>query len=308
MGAILSSLMALSTTSRLLKTLGDETRLRILNLLRKGELSVGELQEILNMGQSRISTQLTHLKEVGVLAHRKAGRRSFYSLCTCSSLELIVQVLDDAQLADEFRADDAGYQAAMEKRRQESRSYFDRVAAAFDEQVLPGRTWEGLARGILRLAPARPLRGPRDRRRDADAHARRGGRVGHRRGRLPGDAASARITGPREGDHQRRYTLEADIVDLPLESGSYDVAVLSQALHHAHDPGQALREARRILRPGGTACSSSTCSPTARSGCATGSSTFTSASPRPTSRSTSRPQGSRTSPSTAPPATRSLRT
>ena len=64
------------------------------------------------------------------LAHRKAGRRSFYSLCTCSSLELIVQVLDDAQLADEFRADDAGYQAAMEKRRQESRSYFDRVAAA----------------------------------------------------------------------------------------------------------------------------------------------------------------------------------
>lgn len=242
--------MALSTTSRLLKTLGDETRLRILNLLRKGELSVGELQEILNMGQSRISTQLTHLKEVGVLAHRKAGRRSFYSLCTCRSLELIVQVLDDADLVDEFRADDAGYQAAMEKRRQESRSYFDRVAAAFDEQVLPGRTWEGLARGILRLAP---------RARYVD--------LGIGDGMLTlmlaevAESVTAVDVSPemlRQLESRARGkgitnvdTVEADIVDLPLESDSYDVAVLSQALHHAHDPAQALREARRILRPGG---------------------------------------------------------
>lgn len=66
--------VALAGTTRLLKALGDETRLRILRLLSLGELSVGELQEVLNMGQSRISTQLTLLKDAGLVIDRRAGR------------------------------------------------------------------------------------------------------------------------------------------------------------------------------------------------------------------------------------------
>ena len=154
--------MSLSSTSRLLKVLGDETRLRLLNLLRKGELAVGELQEILNMGQSRISTQLTQMKDVGLVNDRRAGRRSYYSLASDAPKDLVAQVLDDEELATEFRADMAGLQALLERRRRESRAYFDRVAAAFGEQVLPGRTWEGLSRGLLRLAP-RALHRPRHR-------------------------------------------------------------------------------------------------------------------------------------------------
>ncbi len=242
--------MSLSSTSRLLKALGDETRLRLLNLLRKGELAVGELQEILNMGQSRISTQLTHMKEVGLVRDRRAGRRSYYSLCSDGPLELVGQVLDDADLAPEFRADLAGFQALMERRRRESRSYFDRVAAAFGEQVLPGRTWEGLSRGLLRLAP---------RAKYVD--------LGIGDGMLTlmlaevAESVTAVDLSPemlRQLDTRARAksisnieTVEADIEALPMEDGLFDVAVLSQALHHASDPALCLAEARRVLKPGG---------------------------------------------------------
>lgn len=242
--------MSLSSTSRLLKVLGDETRLRLLNLLRKGELAVGELQEILNMGQSRISTQLTQMKDVGLVNDRRAGRRSYYSLASDAPKELVAQVLDDEELATEFRADMAGLQALLERRRRESRAYFDRVAAAFGEQVLPGRTWEGLSRGLLRLAP---------RARYID--------LGIGDGMLTlmlaevAQSVTAVDLSPemlrqlesraRDKNIHNVTTVEADIEDLPMASGQYDVAILSQALHHASDPAQCLAEARRVLRPGG---------------------------------------------------------
>ena len=68
-------MMLLSTSSRRLKALADETRLRILHLLRIEELACSDLMEVLNMGQSRISTHLTLLKEVGLVGDRRAGRR-----------------------------------------------------------------------------------------------------------------------------------------------------------------------------------------------------------------------------------------
>lgn len=242
--------MSLASTSRLLKVLGDETRLRLLNLMRQGELAVGELQEILNMGQSRISTQLTQMKEVGLVRDRRAGRRSYYSLCSDGPTELVAQVLDDSELATEFRADLAGYQALLERRRRESRAYFDRVAAAFGEQVLPGRTWEGLSRGLLRLAP---------RARYID--------LGIGDGMLTlmlaevAESVTAVDLSPemlrqlearaKDKHFDNVSTVEADIQDLPMEDGQFDVAVLSQALHHASDPARCLAEARRVLRPGG---------------------------------------------------------
>ena len=63
---------------RALKLLGDEGRLRILRLLQTEELSVAELQEILGMGQSRISMQLSPLKQAGLIEVRRAGQKSLY--------------------------------------------------------------------------------------------------------------------------------------------------------------------------------------------------------------------------------------
>jgi ArsR family transcriptional regulator len=68
-------MIGLNGTSRLLKALADETRLRILNLLAEEELSTSDFTEILNMGQSRVSTHLALLKEVGLVQDRRHGRR-----------------------------------------------------------------------------------------------------------------------------------------------------------------------------------------------------------------------------------------
>ncbi|MEL6428939.1 MAG: metalloregulator ArsR/SmtB family transcription factor [Planctomycetota bacterium] len=242
--------MGLHDATRQLKALGDETRLRLLHLLRRGELAVGELQEILNMGQSRISTQLTHLKEVGLVADRRAGRRSYYSVAPDAPLALLDVVLNEDGLSADFRADDAGYEALMERRRLESRAYFDRVAAAFGDQVLPGRTWEGLARALIRLCP---------RGRYVD--------LGIGDGMLTlmlADVAESVTAVDLSPEMLRQLqarasaqgatnveTVEGDIEDLPLDGGQFDVAILSQALHHAVEPARCLAEARRVLRPGG---------------------------------------------------------
>src|SRR5579862_6589685 len=61
-----------------LRVLADESRLRLLLLLEREELSVAELQEILSMGQSRISTHLSQLKQAGLVEDRKAGKNSLY--------------------------------------------------------------------------------------------------------------------------------------------------------------------------------------------------------------------------------------
>lgn len=242
--------MALSSTSRLLKALGDETRLRILHLLRLGELSVSDLMEILNLGQSRTSTHLTLLREVGLVHDRRAGRRCFYSIQPGPASELLEQVLADPERVPELAADHAGFEALQRRRREQSRAYFDRVAATFGEQVLPGRTWEGLARAILRLAP---------RARYAD--------LGIGDGLLtlmlaevaesvtavdisPEMLTQMRLRASRKGITNIE-TVEGEIEDLPLPDSSFEVVVLSQALHHAQVPAKALAEAQRVLVPGG---------------------------------------------------------
>src|SRR5215475_12332508 len=70
----------MSSTLKSLRALSDPTRLRIVALLEKDELSVNELQEITHMGQSRISTHLGLLQDAGLVAPRREGKRTFYRL------------------------------------------------------------------------------------------------------------------------------------------------------------------------------------------------------------------------------------
>jgi ArsR family transcriptional regulator len=246
----LDAMMALSTSSRRLRALADETRLRILHLLRQEELSCSDLMEVLNMGQSRVSTHLTLLKEVGLVADRREGRRNLYSLQSGPVAELVERVLGEAGDAPELATDAAGLGALRARRRDEARAYFDRVAASFGEQILPGRTWEGLSRALLRLAP---------RGRFVDVGVGDGlltlmlaeiaesvTAVDISREMLRQLAQRAERQGLANLE-----TVEGELEDLPLPDNAFDVAVLSQALHHADDPARALTEACRVLVPGG---------------------------------------------------------
>src|ERR1041384_1116046 len=70
----------MSSTLKYLRALSDPTRLRIVALLERDELSVNELQEITRMGQSRISTHLGLLQDSGLVQSRREGKRTFYKL------------------------------------------------------------------------------------------------------------------------------------------------------------------------------------------------------------------------------------
>lgn len=243
-------MIGLTSTSRLLKTLADESRLRILHLLAQEELAGTDLMEILNMGQSRVSTHLSLLKEVGLVSDRRAGRRSYYSILPGPQAGFWEEVLDENRSAPEFAADLEGLEALRRRSTDEARAYFDRVAASFGDQHLPGRTWEGLARAVLQLAP---------RGRYCD--------LGVGDGLLTmmlaqiADSVTAvdlspqmlgqLLTRAKAKGIENIETLEAEIEDLPLPDRSHDVCVMSQALHHADDPSGALAEAHRILVPGG---------------------------------------------------------
>jgi ubiquinone/menaquinone biosynthesis C-methylase UbiE/biotin operon repressor len=243
-------MIGLTSTSRLLKALAEETRLRILHLLAQEELSGTDLMEILNMGQSRISTHLTLLKEVGLVQDRRVGRRSFYSIAAGPAAGMWETVLRDNDQAPEFRADLAGLEMLRQRRREQSRAYFDRVAAAFGEQLLPGRTWEGLTRAILQLAP---------RARYADLGIG-DGLLTLMLSEIAESVTAVDISPEMLSQLNQRAkdkgidnikTALGNIEDLPLADRSYDVVVLSQALHYATKPERALEEALRILVPGG---------------------------------------------------------
>jgi ArsR family transcriptional regulator len=190
------------------------------------------------------------LKEVGLVSDRRAGRRSYYSIQAGPAAGLWEQAHGESRSAPEFEADLEGLEALRRRRTHESRAYFDRIAASFGDQHLPGRTWEGLARAVLSLAP---------RGRYCDLGVGDGQLTMMLAGIAESVTAvdlSTEMLGQLDARARAKgieniATVEAEIEDLPLPDASHDVCVMSQALHHADSPLRALGEARRILVPGG---------------------------------------------------------
>lgn len=224
--------------------------MRILNLLAQEELSGTDLMEILNVGQSRISTHLALLKEVGLVTDRRAGRRSFYSIAPGPAAGFWEQTHGENRLSAEFQADSAGLAALQVRRKSNARAYFDRVASSFGDELLPGRTWEGLCRAVLNLAP---------RARYCDLGVGDGLLTLMLAEQAQGVTAvdiseqmleQLKARAAKQGI-TNITTIQGDIQDLPLPEASHDVVVASQALHFAESPDRCLAEARRILVPGG---------------------------------------------------------
>src|SRR5438309_8209027 len=109
-----------------LKLLGDEARIRILRLLAREELSVVELQEILGMGQSRISMQLAQLKQAGLVEARRSGQKSIYCLSAPHGARVILdEVLQQSvdEIPETFQ-DDEALRLALDRRKDNLRTYF----------------------------------------------------------------------------------------------------------------------------------------------------------------------------------------
>jgi ubiquinone/menaquinone biosynthesis C-methylase UbiE/biotin operon repressor len=245
----------MSSTPSIVKVLrasADPNRLRILLLLRAEELSVAELQEILTMGQSTISTHLAQLKQAGLVEDRRTGKSSFYRLLSTSGAGgVLEQILAEAvQETAEAATDQAAMRRVVKKRQDRMRSFFDSVAGRLGRDYVPGKSWKSVAEALLRLMP--PMR-------IADLGAGDGSfalLLSGRASRVIAVDSSEKMleVGREQAARAGIETIEfrlGDMEELPVESGSVDLAFFSQSLHHALHPALALKEAARILAPGG---------------------------------------------------------
>jgi ArsR family transcriptional regulator len=221
--------------------------------LHRGELAVGELQEILGLPQSRISTHLALLRKAQLVNDRRDGKKSFYSLAR--DLPVSVAGIVDAALAASARepksaADQRSLQRIIEKRRQKAEQHFNLVADRLGRNYCPGRSWEAIGQMLFLLTP---------RVRIADLGAGDGtlsrllarqAESVHCVDNSPRMVQVGRALAKKEHLRNLTYIL-GNIEKVPLPDRSIDLALLSQALHHAENPRLALSEAFRILKPGG---------------------------------------------------------
>src|SRR5438067_11189945 len=242
------------STINFLRLIADPIRLRMLLLLEQEELSVAELQEILGMGQSRISSHLAQLKRAGAVLDRRAGKNVYYGLKGFSRngararVQELLQTM--AREIPESTHDRSGLKLALRKRQDKAREYFDALAGKFGRSYVPGRSWEALAHVLITLLPPLTV---------ADLGAGEGtlaqllAKNARKVIAIDNSPKMVEFGGQlakKHGIKNLEYRL-GDIEDPPIAKNSVDLAILSQALHHAIHPQQAVAAAHGILKRGG---------------------------------------------------------
>jgi ubiquinone/menaquinone biosynthesis C-methylase UbiE len=246
--------MSLNDSMALLRALADPTRVRLLCALENEELTVAELQEVLDVAQSRVSTHLGRLKKAGLALDRVDGPHRYYRLADGAmpaAARVAWQAVRQPLEGDpQVERDRHRRESVIAARQSGGSSWVDRVAGSLDRHYSPGRTWESLARALV-LA----------------------GELGDIVDLGAGDGAIAELLAPaarsivgvdineRMVDAGQRRLKKAqlphvklvlgDMHEPPLAGESADFVLSQQSLQYAADPPKVFREAARILRPGG---------------------------------------------------------
>jgi SAM-dependent methyltransferase/biotin operon repressor len=238
----------------LFRLLGDEVRLRLLRVLsaRHGQLNVSELTAVLGIAQSGVSRHLKLLKDAGFVVEERGGGFAFYRL----SPALLdggfggVWTTLQAQFAENAgsavaRGDDARLHEVIRLRKENFEMHGSDRA-----QFVPGRSWAAWSRALGLLLPPVDVADLACGEGYLTVEIARWARHVSAVDRSPDVLKRAKALAERRGVKNISWK-RGEIEKLPLDGESVDVALLSQALHHAGDPKRALSEAVRILRPGG---------------------------------------------------------
>jgi ubiquinone/menaquinone biosynthesis C-methylase UbiE/biotin operon repressor len=244
----------MASTINFLRLLADPTRLRLLLLLEQEELSVAELQQILGMGQSRISSHLAQLKRAGVVEDRRAGKNVYYGASENGHDSRRTRIAELtralARELPETARDRTSLKLVLRKRQDKAREYFDELAGKFGRRYCPGRSWQALAHALITLLPPLTV---------ADLGAGEGTLsqllAKNARKVIAIDNSPKMVEfgsqlAKKHGFKNLEYRL-GDIEDPPIANNSVDLAILSQALHHAIHPQRAIVAAHRLLKRGG---------------------------------------------------------
>jgi SAM-dependent methyltransferase len=238
----------------LYRLLGDEARLRLLRVLagKHGRLNVSELTAVFGIALSVVSRHLRLLKEAGLVVEERGGGFAFYRLSPALLdggfgglwTTLQAQFAEAAHTAA-VRGDDSRLQEVIRLRKES----FE-VHGTNRSQFVPGRSWAAWSRALGLLLP------PVDVADIACGEGYLSVETAHWARRVVGIDRSADVLKRAKALAERRGVKNiswkrGDMEKLPLEDASIDIALLSQALHHAIDPARALAEATRVVRPGG---------------------------------------------------------
>jgi SAM-dependent methyltransferase len=246
----------MKAASAVYRLLGDEARLRLLRVLRKERLNVTELTGILGLAQSGVSRHLGLLKESGLVVEEKDAGFTYYRLAPTigtdghRALWTALEEQFDASSDDPaVRADEARLQEVLRLRKEN----FDTHGSADTRdarQLVPGRSWAAWSRALGFLLP--PLK-------VADLGCGEGYltiEASRWASRVIAVDRSPVVLERAKGLARRRRVSNViwkrgELEKLPIRDDSVDVALLSQALHHAADPAVAVKEAARVTRPKG---------------------------------------------------------
>ncbi|MFH0944182.1 MAG: metalloregulator ArsR/SmtB family transcription factor [Planctomycetota bacterium] len=244
-------MMNLTTTADLFQILGDPTRARLLWLLASEELTVVEITRVTGLTQSRVSSHLGRLREVSLVVDRPDGSCRYYSVdpermdAEVKNAWNLLRATTDDPVLDQDRERVLQVLAS----RSRPQTWTCSVAEQMERHYSPGRAWEATAWGIVGLA-----------------------RLGDVLDVASGDGLLAELLAPRSRSvtcldrsekviaagkkrlrHLRQVRFgQGEMQDLPFTNGSFDQALLMNALTYSDDPAMVFREIHRVLRPEGT--------------------------------------------------------
>lgn len=244
------SKMDLLHASQHFRLLSDSTRLRLLMLVDREELSVAELAAITQLAQPRVSTHLAKLKEAGLVNDRREGVSVYYRMATSIAdpgLGALWELLRSNTSDPLIQQDSVRIPQVLNARNGNS-NWADSVAGDMERHYSPGRTWEVTTRTIVQLLE-----------------------LGDVLDIASGDGVLAELLAPRARsihcldisqrvvdagkERLRNYSnvsFEAgDMHKLPVEDASFDTVLLMHALTYTNQPQEVFNEASRVLRPGG---------------------------------------------------------
>lgn len=240
---------------KILKAAGDETRLRILSLLGSEPLSVGEILDVLGMGQSRVSRHLKILSDAGILENRRAGNRVYYALeDQARKAPLLSELLRElAELpvsgngsAKQARLDRTRLSEVLDLRKKVSLDHFQKFGRDHD---LRQKTY--VDSDYYRREIISGLKKPRGPVLDLGCGTGELSTMIARNSSVIGVDQSPRVLEAARAACPNGEFRLGEIEHLPLRNEEVQTVVASMVLHHLPEPMTGLREANRVLGKGG---------------------------------------------------------
>lgn len=243
---------SLAPSLKFFKVISDETRLKILMILKHSEFTVGELVDILEIHQSNTSRHLTQLRDNYLVDDRREGALVYYRWSEALRLNKeLSKIISDAwkNHSDHDRLE-AQIQKLLVERKTKTKSFFDKVAGKYHQLAKPGGGSEALLEAFSYLL-------------DIDTCADIGAGQGDLSLMLANSSKKViavdlnqkmlNIIDERANDANigNIETLLGDLDNLNIPDSSVDLVVLSQVLHHIPAPEKAFSEITRILKPNG---------------------------------------------------------